>query len=641
MGNTHLSTLPWNRFLRFMGFAAVWGLATVAQAQLITDTAKDPINLRAPAVSADGRTIFYASSRRPDARADDATNLNQWMMTASSPQIQKLTNYMNGGAFAGVVSVGYPGTGEIAVYTALPTGSEGIEQLHIYNLTHQTDHAVDINTTGCVQIRCVDCIKACLRSAHVNDAGDTVLYHVNGGSPLHTVTADGTNDTPLNIYQASVAPSPQRVISQSGLIVFTSAAPFGPTLVAAATNVYTISLGGDQGAITTVTNFSDASFIARDAVISKDGSMITFVSNYSDSGVTTEQIWAVRPDGTGLHAISSGDQPASSPSISDDGAWVTYIQGGDVKYMSTAFGENILVAPPITLADFTYSAAGSAVISGDGSYAVFNLGPNGGTAGAVYRVPTGQQTAFSDMTQVFAPHFLFDGGVVSAAGSGAPVPGSLITAFGANLTLDEFQVATAFPLPTTMNGLSLLVNSDPVPLQAVTAWQINAQLPQSLSTGVGQFTAKYENGATLMPVSTDVSDYAPATFLVSTPASRRVGYSQAAAIHPFTGVVVDADAPASPGDAIAIFVAGMGRTMPPVDAGIASPSDPPAETVQHPHLEIGGMEAGILFSGLAPTFAGLYQVNATLPDGLGSGVQPLTWILPNGDHVAGGSIYVN
>src|SRR5690554_3564884 len=77
-----------------------------------------PVNLRAPSVSADGHRIYYAAVRRPDARPDDATNLNEWRMTASSPEITKLTNFDSDGAFAGVTSVHYPGMGERLVYTA-------------------------------------------------------------------------------------------------------------------------------------------------------------------------------------------------------------------------------------------------------------------------------------------------------------------------------------------------------------------------------------------------------------------------------------------------------------------------------------------------------------------------------------------
>jgi uncharacterized protein (TIGR03437 family) len=33
-------------------------------------------------------------------------------------------------------------------------------------------------------------------------------------------------------------------------------------------------------------------------------------------------------------------------------------------------------------------------------------------------------------------------------------------------------------------------------------------------------------------------------------------------------------------------------------------------------LTIGGVQANVLFSGLAPNFTGLYQVNAVVPDGV-------------------------
>ena len=36
-------------------------------------------------------------------------------------------------------------------------------------------------------------------------------------------------------------------------------------------------------------------------------------------------------------------------------------------------------------------------------------------------------------------------------------------------------------------------------------------------------------------------------------------------------------------------------------------------------MTVGGIRAEVLFAGLAPGFAGLYQVNAILPDGVGSG----------------------
>jgi uncharacterized protein (TIGR03437 family) len=43
-----------------------------------------------------------------------------------------------------------------------------------------------------------------------------------------------------------------------------------------------------------------------------------------------------------------------------------------------------------------------------------------------------------------------------------------------------------------------------------------------------------------------------------------------------------------------------------------------------PTITIGGQLATVGFSGLAPGFADLYQVNATVPTGIGTGAQTVT-----------------
>jgi adhesin/invasin len=43
-----------------------------------------------------------------------------------------------------------------------------------------------------------------------------------------------------------------------------------------------------------------------------------------------------------------------------------------------------------------------------------------------------------------------------------------------------------------------------------------------------------------------------------------------------------------------------------------------------PAISIGGQPAIVSFSGLAPGFADLYQVNAVVPSGIGTGSQPVT-----------------
>ncbi len=50
---------------------------------------------------------------------------------------------------------------------------------------------------------------------------------------------------------------------------------------------------------------------------------------------------------------------------------------------------------------------------------------------------------------------------------------------------------------------------------------------------------------------------------------------------------------------------------------------PVANTTFQPSVRIGGQFATVSYSGLAPGFAGLYQVNVVVPPGVAAGIQPM------------------
>jgi uncharacterized protein (TIGR03437 family) len=206
-------------------------------------------------------------------------------------------------------------------------------------------------------------------------------------------------------------------------------------------------------------------------------------------------------------------------------------------------------------------------------------------------------------------------GVVNAA-SNAPFTagvsvGELVTIYGTGLAKSA-QAAQSFPFPTTLNGVQVKINGRLAPVYAVSPTQISVVVPYETELSYAQF--QVINGGVASNTSTSfVNTASPGVFTVP---PGGIGYG--AVLHADYSLV-SKSSPAKRGEIVLLFVTGMGEVSPAVTAGSAAPSNPLAKVVNQPDIYIDGTSADVSFAGLAPGFAGLYQINVKVPDDAGPG----------------------
>jgi len=204
-------------------------------------------------------------------------------------------------------------------------------------------------------------------------------------------------------------------------------------------------------------------------------------------------------------------------------------------------------------------------------------------------------------------------GIVNAA-SGMPflAPGSLISIYGTNLAAGTGSAA-GFPLPTLLNGASVTINGVAAPLIFASPLQLNLQLP--FETKVGTATLTVQSGTVKSPPATfTVAAAAPGIFTIP-------NSSHAVAQNNPDQTLNSADAAATPGQYVTVYLTGQGAVDHPVPTGAASPATPLSLPLAAVEARVGGRTAQVGFAGLAPGFTGLLQMNIVVPD-VPAGEQP-------------------
>jgi uncharacterized protein (TIGR03437 family) len=299
-----------------------------------------------------------------------------------------------------------------------------------------------------------------------------------------------------------------------------------------------------------------------------------------------------------------------------------------------------------------------------GSYAVVTFDPTGLDTGTYTGSLSVASNAINSPTVIPVTFnviaagvpWAYYGGVVDDAVFGqsgmSVAPGDIVALFGEQLSFVAPVYQPTPPLATTLGGASVTVNGEAAPLYFSSYGQINFQIPTDIAPGpalVQVGTAHDPMTLMLMPsntVSVNVVTRAPRLLVLSQGYGAIEDASQGYSL-PVPATILFSgftSQPAIRGDVLTIYAIGLGPTNPAVAAGQPAPdgtstSGPLAQLISTPTVGFTSLNAGPLaepvtvtpsYAGLSPYFAGLYQVNVTIPSGCPLGTVKVSLTFPDG-----------
>jgi len=282
------------------------------------------------------------------------------------------------------------------------------------------------------------------------------------------------------------------------------------------------------------------------------------------------------------------------------------------------------VVPGLLSGDPNFAVSGSAPNTYSGPIFGIDVAP-GTVAGTYHATVTvhasgvGEFTVSKSITITVAP--APTGGIANAASAGQATPsvvtpGSYIAIYGTGLAGNGNPSATTLPLPTTLNGASVTLCGVPMPLLYAGPTQINAIVPQVPPGSLQCPLVVTSGGQASGPVQLTVTSLQPGIYSVNLS-----GSGPGVVTNALTGQLNSDTNPARAGDFLAVYATGLGPVQGPNGeagpaSGAAAPLSPLFQTKTKVTVTIGGVDASVRFAGLAPTFAGLYQINVQVPPGV-------------------------
>ena len=202
-----------------------------------------------------------------------------------------------------------------------------------------------------------------------------------------------------------------------------------------------------------------------------------------------------------------------------------------------------------------------------------------------------------------------------------PASGSIITIFGGNLAAST-MFAGSLPLPTVLVGVSVQVNGMAAPLIFVSPNQINLQLPWEVMAQTEVSVTVTRDNQTSNSFRAGLGPFNPGLFAINAQ-----GSGQGAALISGTGMLAAPSGSVSGrssraavrGEFISMFATGLGATTNRPASGAGAKAEVLSSTMANSSVTIGGIPATVSFSGLAPGFVGLYQIDVRVPESVPPG----------------------
>lgn len=215
--------------------------------------------------------------------------------------------------------------------------------------------------------------------------------------------------------------------------------------------------------------------------------------------------------------------------------------------------------------------------------------------------------------------------------SSRPLAAGTIAALYPTLTTNSIAGGTSsapanqFPIPTKLSDTQVTVNGTPVPLYFVSPGQDNIILPQGLPTAgsANLLVTRPSTGQILGAAEIPLQASSPALFTLDAS-----GSGQLLAVNFQDGTTNSGTHPVVRGQYIILYGTGVGPVPNPPADGAAATGQSASDLPQVYIASSGGTAANplpqyipcnVTYSGLAPGFAGLWQINVQIPANAQSG----------------------